>query len=122
MTVQPIHLSIDVVQVAIYAALALGGYVLRHLNVFGHRTAPGGSAQSTLPSSHPILDKLASLIPGLGSIQLPSPAAPAPRATPILDQVLPLLESELMQVLQEAARRLLQPSAQPPAPTGPARA
>jgi hypothetical protein len=47
-------LSPDVIQVLIYAGLALGGYVVRHINVFRHQSpgVPGA------PSSHPILDRL----------------------------------------------------------------
>jgi hypothetical protein len=43
-------LSAEAIPVLIYGALVVGGYVLRHVNVFRHG---GGS-----PSSHPLLTRL----------------------------------------------------------------
>jgi hypothetical protein len=39
----------DMIQIGIYVALALGGYVLRHVNVLRHQTPD---------TSHPLLDRL----------------------------------------------------------------
>jgi hypothetical protein len=49
-------LSPDVVQVLVYAGLALGGYVLRHLNVFRHKSP------AAAPAGQPILDRLLPLL------------------------------------------------------------
>jgi hypothetical protein len=47
-------LSPDVVQILVYAGLVLGGYLVRHLNVFRHASPAAPDA----PASHPILDRL----------------------------------------------------------------
>lgn len=76
-------LSPDVIQFLIYGGIAAGGYLVRHLNVFGHSSAAA-------PAS-------------------PAPAdAGASSSNPILDKLLPVLEDELTQVLQAAAKRLVQ--------------
>jgi hypothetical protein len=83
MNVQPINLSIDLVQTAIYLALALGGYALRSLNVFGGKTpAPA----PITPSSHPVLNQLIAAVESQiqavlqnavsGLVQPPAPLTP----------------------------------------------
>jgi hypothetical protein len=74
---QPVNLSIDLVQTAIYAALALGGYALRSLNLFG------ASTPTTTPSA------------------TPAPSA-APSSHPVLNQVIAAVESQIQAVLQSA--------------------
>jgi hypothetical protein len=88
MNVQPINLSIDLVQTAIYVALALGGYALRSLNVFG--------GKSTTPA--------------------PTPATPTNH--PVLNQLIAAVESQIQAVLQNAVSGLVQPPAPvtPPKP------
>ena len=85
---QPINLSIDLVQTAIYLALALGGYALRSLNVFGGRAGPTPTPPPTpvTPSGHPVLDQLIAAVESQiqvvlqnavsGLIQPPGPIAP----------------------------------------------
>ena len=86
---QPINLSIDLVQTAIYAALALGGYALRSLNVFGGKT--------TTPVT-------------------PTPVTPVtPTSHPVLNQLIAAVESQIQAMLQSAVSGLVQP----PAPVTP---
>jgi hypothetical protein len=92
MNVQPINLSIDLVQTAVYVALALGGYALRSLNIFGGKTT---TPTATTP-----------------------PAAPAPTSHPVLNQVIAAVESQIQAVLQNAVAGLIQPAPSPsPSPT-----
>jgi hypothetical protein len=88
MNVQPINLSIDLVQTAIYVALALGGYALRSLNVFG--------GKSTTPAPTPV----------------------TPTNHPVLNQLIAAVESQIQAVLQNAVSGLVQPPAPvtPPKP------
>jgi hypothetical protein len=87
MNVQPINLSIDLVQTAIYLALALGGYALRSLNVFGGKTTPPASTPTPVtPTSHPVLNQLIAAVESQiqtmlqnavgGLIQPPGPVTP----------------------------------------------
>ena len=73
---------------AIYAGLALGGYVLRHLNIFGHQSA-------TPPSPSPSPS--------------PTPSGRSGSGNPILDKVLSVVEDQLTQMLTDAAKRFVQP-------------
>ena len=78
---QPINLSIDLVQTAIYVALALGGYALRSLNVFG-----GKSTTPVTPTNHPVLNQLIAAVESQiqavlqnavsGLVQPPAPVTP----------------------------------------------
>jgi hypothetical protein len=71
---------------AIYAGLALGGYVLRHLNIFGHQSP-------TTPPPTPS----------------PTPSGSRGSGNPILDKVLSVVEDQLTQMLTDAAKRFVQP-------------
>ena len=88
---QPINLSIDLIQTAIYAALALGGYALRSLNVFG-----GKSTTPVTPPTTPV----------------------TPTNHPVLNQLIAAVESQIQAVLQNAVSGLVQPPAPvtPPKP------
>jgi hypothetical protein len=72
-------ITIDLVQTGIYAAIALGGFLISHF--FGPKPAPA-----------------------------PAPApSPSPTSNPLLDNILPIFEQELLKVLQAAASRLINP-------------
>jgi hypothetical protein len=94
MNVQPLNLSIDLVQTAIYVALALGGYALRSLNVFGGKTI-----QAPTPTP------------------LTPPVPVAPSSHPVLNQLIAALESQIQSVLQSAIAGLIQPASPPVVPT-----
>jgi hypothetical protein len=83
-------ITIDLIQTAIYAAVAIGGYLISHF--FGPKPAP------TPPAPQP-----------------PAPL-PGPTGNPLLDNLLPIFEQELLRVLQAAAGRLINPLQMPSAP------
>jgi hypothetical protein len=85
----------EVIQLLIYGGVALGGYLLRHVNLFKH-PAPTVPAPTPTPAPDP---------------------APAPLSHPILDRILPVIQQELDTLLADATRRFLTPT--PPPATKP---
>jgi hypothetical protein len=82
-------ITIDLIQTGIYAAIALGGFLISHF--FGPKPAPTPTAPQ------------------------PSAPLPGPTGNPLLDRILPIFEQELLKVLQAAASRLINPQQMPSA-------
>ncbi|HYV40108.1 MAG TPA: hypothetical protein VE988_30760 [Gemmataceae bacterium] len=79
--------TLDIVQAVIYAGVAIGGYFVSHSGILKRLT--GGGAASPTPSPQPAL----------------------PGVQPALSNILKVVEDQLLEVLTDAVKRMVQPSA-----------
>jgi hypothetical protein len=91
--------TLDLVQTAIYAAVAIGGYFLNSSGLLG-KIMSAGQAKTPMP----------------GPIAAPTPVpGPQPAPSP-LGNIAAVFEQQLLAILQDAVKRLVQPPAVPPIP------